>query len=216
MDKFDKAVTASAKANDSGGFRGYAARFLNIDRQGDIILPGAFTKAVDEFMSDGGLVLADHVNKTSNVIGTLLEAQEDKTGLIVDVAFSATTAGQDARQLLREKAVKKMSIAFLAKKPERYTEKQVLELWSKYNYKPTQAQLKLAKGGANVISEVAEILEVSIVAIPANPEASIITVKSSDLNETPLSGETPQPDLAALFERAKAADWILLNSPLKR
>lgn len=216
MDKFDKAVSASAKANDSGGFRGYAARFLNIDRQGDIILPGAFTKAVDEFMSDGGLVLADHVNKTSNVIGTLLEAQEDKTGLIVDVAFSATTAGQDARQLLREKAVKKMSIAFLAKKPERYTEKQVLELWQRYNYKPTQAQLKLAKGGANVISEVAEILEVSIVAIPANPEASIITVKSSDLNETPLSGETPQPDLAALFERAKAVDWILLNSPLKR
>lgn len=216
MDKFEKATPASVKASDTGGFRGYAARFLNIDRQGDIIMPGAFAKAVAEFMSDGGLVLADHVNKTSNVIGTLLEAQEDKTGLIVDVAFSATTAGQDARQLLREKAVKKMSIAFLAKKPERYTEKQVLELWSKYNFKPTQAQLKLAKGGANVISEVAEILEVSIVAIPANPEASIITVKSSDLNETPLSGETPQPDLAALFERAKAVDWILLNSPLKR
>lgn len=216
MDKFEKAATASVKASDTGGFRGYAARYLNIDRQGDIILPGAFTKAVDEFMNDGGLVLADHINKTSNVIGTLLEAQEDKTGLLVDVAFSATSAGQDARQLLREKAVKKMSIAFLAKKPERYTEKQVLDLWSKYNYKPTQAQLKLAKGGANVISEVAEILEVSIVAIPANPEASIIAVKSDGINETPLSGETPQPDLAALFERAKAADWIVLNSPLKR
>lgn len=216
MDKFEKATPASAKASDTGGFRGYAARYLNIDRQGDIILPGAFTKAVDVFMSDGGLVLADHINKTSNVIGTLLDAQEDKTGLIVDVAFSATSAGQDARQLLREKAVKKMSIAFLAKKPERYTEKQVLELWSKYNYKPTQSQLKLAKGGANVISEVAEILEVSIVAIPANPEASIIAVKSDSINETPAFGDVPQLDLAALFERAKVADWILLKSPLKR
>jgi phage head maturation protease len=55
MDKFEKATPASVKASDTGGFRGYAARFLNIDRQGDIILPGAFTKAVAEFMSDGGL-----------------------------------------------------------------------------------------------------------------------------------------------------------------
>jgi len=209
QDQFDKSVTASAKANDAGGFRGYASRFLNIDRQGDIILPGAFNKAVQEFMADGGLVLADHTNKTSAVIGTMLDAQEDRTGLIVDVAFSATKAGQEIRQLLREKAVKKMSISFLAKRPERYSEKQVLELWAKYNYRPSHAQFKLAKGGANVISEVAEILEVSVVAIPANPEAEIVSVKSFDQS-------SPTPDLAALFERAKAADVVLLAAQRRK
>ena len=67
MDKYQKDINSGVQMTDTGSFRGYAARFLNIDRQGDIILPGAFTKAVEDFVNDGGLVLADHQNKTSSV-----------------------------------------------------------------------------------------------------------------------------------------------------
>jgi phage head maturation protease len=81
----------------------------------------------------------------------------------------------------------------------------VLEIWNRYNYKPTGTQKQLAKSGANLISEVNEILEVSFVPIPANKDAGILSVKSL---ETP----TPVVDadrLLELFQRAELADSIL-------
>ena len=217
MEKYEKATATAVNAGSAGSFRGYAARFLNIDRQGDIILPGAFNAAIKEFMADGGMVLADHQNKTSAVIGTLIDATEDKNGLIVDVTFSATKSGQEVRQLVKEKAVRKMSIAFMAKKPVRIPDAQIRELWAKYGYIPSESQKKLARNGANLISEVAEVLEVSIVPIPANPGAEIIAVKSADGPEdsapTPPTGEIAVAgqllDFTACVKKAELADQIL-------
>lgn len=193
---------------ETGGFRGYAARFLNIDRQRDIILPGAFAKALPDFIDAGGMVLADHKNTTAAVIGTLVDAHEDTSGLLVDVSFSATKAGQEVRQLMTERAVRKMSISFYAKSRP-YTEKQILQVWETYRVSPTEKQRQLAKGGANVISDVAEILEVSVVPIPANPGAEILAVKSFDDPETPNDPVVSQVDLFALFDRAQLADKVL-------
>lgn len=220
MEKYEKATAAAVNASGPGAFRGYAARFLNIDRQGDIILPGAFNGAIKEFMADGGMVLADHQNKTSAVIGTLIDATEDKNGLMVDVSFSATKSGQEVRQLVKEKAVRKMSIAFMAKKPVRIPDAQIRELWAKYGYIPSESQKKLARNGANLISEVAEVLEVSIVPIPANPGAEIIAVKSVDGSDGPEDSAPIPPtgeiavagqllDFTACVKKAELADQIL-------
>lgn len=205
MRQFEKSVPAGVTPTETGGFRGYAARFLNIDRQRDLILPGAFTKALPEFIDAGGLVLADHKNTTSSVIGTLIDAQEDRNGLMVDVMFSATKSGQEMRQLMTEKAVHKMSIKFDGyAKP--YTETQIKELWATYGFVPSERQKALAKRGCNVITKAEEIYEVSVVPIPANPEASILAVKSFD---EPVI-ETPSPvDLLAIVERAQLADRLL-------
>jgi HK97 family phage prohead protease len=201
-------VGAAIVEPDSGGFRGYASRFLNIDRQGDIVLPGAFAKALPEFMADGGLVLADHDNRTGSVIGTLIDAREDQNGLLVDVQFSATKAGQEVRRLMTEKALRKMSISFYAK-PAKLTEKQVHGVWSNFGYKPDERQKMLAKSGAKMIGAVSEIVEVSVVPIPANPEADILAVKSFDAEpQTPLT-VAPRIDLAALARRANLADKVL-------
>jgi HK97 family phage prohead protease len=207
MDLHTKAVSAAIVETDSGGFRGYASRFLNIDRQGDIVLPGAFAKALPEFMADGGMVLADHDNRAGSVIGTLIDAKEDATGLLVDVQFSATKAGQEVRRLMTEKALRKMSIAFYAK-TAKLTEKQVAGVWSNYGYRPDERQKQLAKSGARMIGDVSEIVEVSVVPIPANPEANILAVKSFDGEiETPLT-VAPRIDLAALARRANLADRL--------
>jgi HK97 family phage prohead protease len=208
MELHQKAVSAAIVETDSGGFRGYASRFLNIDRQGDIVLPGAFAKALPEFMADGGLVLADHDNRTGSVIGTLIDAREDQNGLLVDVQFSATKAGQEVRRLMTEKALRKMSISFYAK-PAKLTEKQVHGVWSNFGYKPDERQKMLAKSGAKMIGQVSEIVEVSVVPIPANPEADILAVKSFDAEpQTPLT-VAPRIDLAALARRANLADKVL-------
>jgi len=208
MELHQKAVSAAIVETDSGGFRGYASRFLNIDRQGDIVLPGAFAKALPEFMADGGLVLADHDNRTGSVIGTLIDAKEDQNGLLVDVQFSATKAGQEVRRLMTEKALRKMSISFYAK-PAKLTEKQVHGVWSNFGYRPDERQKMLAKSGAKMIGAVSEIVEVSVVPIPANPEADILAVKSFEGQiETPLT-VAPRIDLAALARRANLADKVL-------
>jgi HK97 family phage prohead protease len=209
MIKFDKSVSGAIAATDTGGFRGYAARFLNIDRQGDIILPGAFTKALPAFMDDGGLVLADHSNTTGAVIGTLIDAAEDNNGLIVDVQFSATKSGQEVRQLMAERALRKMSISFFGKSMN-YNQKQIEEVWSTYGYKPSDMQRKNAARGAKVITDVSEILEVSVVPIPANADASILAVKSFDEpTESPTVAVCPRIDLRSLLERSNLADRVL-------
>jgi HK97 family phage prohead protease len=209
MNKFDKSVSGAIAATDTGGFRGYAARFLNIDRQGDIILPGAFAKALPAFMDDGGLVLADHSNTTGAVIGTLIDAAEDNNGLIVDVQFSATKSGQEVRQLMAERALRKMSISFFGKSMN-YNQKQIEEVWSTYGYKPSDMQRKNAARGAKVITDVSEILEVSVVPIPANADASILAVKSFDEpTESPNVAVCPQIDLRSLLERSNLADRVL-------
>ena len=212
MQQFAKAVPVDAMSTETGGLRGYAARFLNIDRQGDMILPGAFSKALPEFLDSGGLVLADHQNQTGAVIGTLIDAAEDRSGLMVDVQFSATKAGQEVRQLMAEKALRKMSISFYGKsKP--YTEKQIQEVWSTFGVMPTEKQKAMARRGAKVITDVSEILEVSVVPIPANPEASILAVKSFDEPDIETPSEAvvvaPQVDLKALIARAQLADRVL-------
>lgn len=225
MEKLVKAVETTVNGGGAGSFKGYAARFLNIDRQGDIILPGAFSGAIQTFMDDGGMVLADHENKTSAVIGTLIDAHEDRSGLMVDVALSATKSGQEVRQLLKEKALRKMSISFYAKRPTRIPDSAIRELWQKYNYKPSEAQKQLAKSGANLISEVAEVLEVSIVPIPANPGAEVIAVKSHDdcdVQASPPTGFVQVAgqllDFTALVKRCELADRVIsdFQSPNRR
>ena len=212
MQTYSKSVPAGMTPTDTGGFRGYAARFLNIDRQGDMIIPGAFAKSLPEFLDSGGLVLADHMNQTGAVIGTLIDAMEDRTGLVVDVQFSATKAGQEVRQLMDEKALRKMSIQFYGK-PKPYTEKEIHAVWDTFGVQPTEKQKAMAKRGAKVITEVSEILEVSVVPIPANPEANILAVKSFDEPETETPSEAvivaPQVDLSALIIRAQLADRVL-------
>ena len=204
METLVKSVEADISAN-TGGFSAYASRFLNIDRQGDMILPGAYNKSLPEFLDDGGVIVADHMNKTMAVAATLTDAREDRNGLLVQGQFSVTETGQRIRQLLKEKAVNKMSISFTAAS-RKIKEADILELWNRYNYTPSATQRKLAKSGANLISEVNEIFEISFVPIPANRDASVISVKAFD---TPSEVVTPQIDLAELFSRAKLADKIL-------
>ena len=206
MQRIEKAIDSSVTA-DSGGFTGYASRFLNIDRQGDMILPGAYAKALPEFLDDGGVILADHVNKTMAVAATLRDASEDKSGLLISGGFSATETGQRLRQLLKEKAVNKMSISFMAAS-KKVKESDIHAIWKRYGYQPSSGQMQLSKSGANLISDVNEILEVSFVPIPANREAGIISVKSHD--GTPAAVEVVErARFVELVQRASRVETVL-------
>jgi len=68
----------SVKADDSGQyageFMGYAAGIHNIDRVGDMILPGAFVEDLPRFLNEG-VVCWQHDWMTP--IGVPMEARED-------------------------------------------------------------------------------------------------------------------------------------------
>lgn len=205
MQTFEKTVSAAVQATDSGGFRGYAAKFLTIDRQGDMIIPGAFAKAIEAYLDDGGIALVDHVNKVGAVIGSVVNAVEDRFGLLVEARFSATKAAQEVRQMVMEKTLKKMSFRGNGR-AARYSGNQILELWKTFGHVPTEDQKKKAAKGANVITSVDELVEISVVPIPANPGAEITYVKTFDIQQTPETHALY--DMAELFRRATLVDRI--------
>jgi phage head maturation protease len=208
MMDFRKSSSYGMSMTETGGFRGYPVPFLNIDHQRNISIPGIFSKAIPLYLDGGGQILLDHDNRAESIIAKAMDAGEDSRGFWVDGIFSGGDRAQEVRKRASEGFVKKMSSVFHGKS-RFYKESQIHALWKNYGFEPDSRQIELAKRGADVITEVDRIDEVSIVAIPANSKAEIIAVKSFDGHiETPLT-VAPRIDLAALARRASLADKVL-------
>ncbi len=93
----------------AGTFEGYAAGIHNIDRVGDMILPGAFVEDLPRFLGEG-VVCWQH--DWMSPIGVPTEAREDEYGLFSKCRVSNTTQGKDAMTLIKDGVVKKLSIGY--------------------------------------------------------------------------------------------------------
>lgn len=147
-------VKAQLSVDDAGAITGVAWPFGSADRVGDIIERGAFTKAVPPLP-----MLDSHDQKST--VGVWDEITETAEGLMVkgrlligDVARAA-----EVRALIREGALRGLSIGFASRKA------------------------MPRKGGGRTISEL-ELLEISVVAVPAHPGARITSAKEMDMTET--------------------------------
>lgn len=80
MQKIDFALEVKALADD-GTFEGYASTFGNKDLGGDVVMPGAFAKAIKAKGAKGVKMLADHDPRQR--IGVWTSIEEDETGLKV-------------------------------------------------------------------------------------------------------------------------------------
>ena len=145
---------------DQGTFEGYASVFENRDLGNDIIKRGAFTKSVRKRKAKGVKMLYQH--KSDMPIGVFDEIKEDDHGLYVKGRLALkTTAGRDAYELLKMGALDAMSIGFRANQKEISYDKRTK---------------------ARQIGEV-DLLEVSLVTFPMNPQAQIRSVKGEDLTK---------------------------------
>lgn len=145
---------------DQGTFEGYASVFENIDLGNDIIKRGAFTKSIRKRKAKGVKMLYQH--KSDMPIGVFDEIKEDDHGLYVKGRLALkTTAGRDAYELLKMGALDAMSIGFRANQKEISYDKRTK---------------------ARQIGEV-DLLEVSLVTFPMNPQAQIRSVKGEDLSK---------------------------------
>lgn len=133
-----------------GYFEGYGAIFGNKDSVNDIIAPGAFTETLKK---DGLPSLLLHHNSTV-IPGAWTDAYEDERGLYMKGALNLEVqAGREAHSLMKQKALKGLSIGYLTQD---------------YHYDQTTGVRTLKK---------VKLLEVSIVTFPANDKAKITGVK---------------------------------------
>jgi HK97 family phage prohead protease len=128
---------------------GYCSTFGNVDLGFDVVMPGAFQRT----LADGHKVGFFHSHDPRLVLGVPKTLKEDKSGLFGRFKISKTTLGQDTRQLLMDGAFGGFSIGYSTIDAD-FTE----------------------SGEVRRLKEV-ELHEVSVVAMPMNPEAVVTGVK---------------------------------------
>lgn len=139
--------------NDKGFLKGYASVFHVKDGQGDIILPGAFAKTLQEGATSKqqAKMLWQHDPKMP--IGRWDLMREDAHGLYVEgQMFLDLEKGREAHTLMKEGVIDSLSIGFQLLKAKRNAEQ------------------------ARQIEEV-KLFEISLVTFPANAEARITEYK---------------------------------------
>jgi HK97 family phage prohead protease len=151
-----KAIDCQFKANGSDTFQMYGCIWSNVDRQNDVIEPGAVDN-VDEFLSEGWIALSHDQAKLA--IGYPIDAIQDSTGFLVTAKWHSTPAAWDARTVVRERLAAgkdvKASIGYVSRPDgesfERGRDGQVVRRLSKIS-----------------------VYECSIVNLAANPAAHVL------------------------------------------
>ena len=171
------------ESSDSfGKFEAYASVFNNIDRVGDVVVPGAFAKTIKK---NAGLIKLQYNHKET--IG-MAKMWEDEHGLKVsaDVNLEVQT-GREVMSLIKQGAIDKMSFAYEIKQDEK----------------------EMVNGKTIYKLKELDVFEVSAVDFPANPETEITSVKadrqrrSVDEVADPLQGVDPLKGLRKYVSNLK-------------
>lgn len=126
-------------------FAGYGSTFSHItpkDRDGDGVLPGAFTETINEFKRNP-VMLIDHRNSVENIAGSYSTIMQDETGLKLVGKVSNAPELRKVRFLIMEGHLKTLSMGGV------------------FLYQPDGKTI-----------EKVYLFEVSLVAVPANPDAT--------------------------------------------
>lgn len=164
-------VKAQFTVDEAGMVEGIAWPFGTPDRVGDVIERGAFSKALPPLP-----MLASHDQK--DTVGVWDEIIETDQGLTVKgrLLVNDVQRAAEVRSLIQAGALRGLSIGFASRKamPRR--------------------------GGGRTISDL-ELLEISVVAVPAHSGARITSAKEHDMSD-----DTQTPDIAALEAKMTAIE----------
>lgn len=156
MNEFGLSFELDVKAiSEQGEFTGYGAVFSNQDMGRDVIMPGAFTKSLQQRPAGKVKMLFQH--DPSEPIGIWLDLAEDQKGLRAKgKLILETTKGRETHALMKAGALDGLSIGF----------------------RTIKDHFDRAKG-VRYLDEV-DVPEISIVTFPLNPRATVSTVKGHD------------------------------------
>jgi len=109
-------LVASIKDMDSkeGIVMGYAASFNTLDSDGDIILPGAFKKTIQEQGPESKQPRIKHLlnHEIEDPIGKLIVLKEDSKGLYYESKVGSNEVGQDFIKMVESELITEHSIGF--------------------------------------------------------------------------------------------------------
>jgi HK97 family phage prohead protease len=139
---------------------GYAAKFGNIDLHGDMIMPGAFTKTIQERGPQGkNEIWFLHNHSSDSPLGKPSVLKEDNYGLYFEAAIIDTEIGEDILKLYENGLINQHSIGF-----------------------STIKESKVEEGNTKPYYQIQEVklYEFSSVLWGANPETPFLGLKSMD------------------------------------
>lgn len=150
-----KLTFKAADEGSPGAFEGYGAVFGNVDRDTEIIAKGAFSESLAAFVRDGFIACA---HEWDEGIATVDDAFEDDYGLYIKCTFHSDDESQATRTKTMERLDRGKSVGLSV------------------GFMPLEWSWD-AEGQVRTITK-AELYEVSIVTVPANPMAQVVAAKS--------------------------------------
>ena len=140
--------------DEEGKFSGYASTFGNVDLVGDIVQKGAFVKTLQKG-ADKILMLWQH--KSDEIVGEFTTLVEDEKGLFFEgqLFLKNIQRSTEAHFLMLKRLIKAVSIGY-------------------------RIEEKSFDNNNNRLLKQVDLIEISLVTYPANPEATIDRVKSAD------------------------------------
>ena len=154
-----KNLNFEIKAHEDGSFVGYGSTFGNVDLVGDIVQKGAFTKSIDKKGAAGVKMFLQH--NSNDIIGKFTEIYEDAKGLVIKGKFflGDIQKASETHFLMKEGEITQFSIGY-------------------------RVISKAFDGNGNTLLKEIDLIEVSPVTFPANPEAQLVGVKTiNDMTE---------------------------------
>ena len=157
--------TKTYEVKSGGSIAGYASTWTREpDSYGDVVAKGAFLDSIAAINEAGKklpLLWNHDAMDLKSFIGTITDLKEDEHGLFFEASFDDTEEAQRARELAADGRLAKFSFAY-----------DVLD----------QGEVELEDGRkANELRKL-NIHEVSLVMYPANPDTSVVSVKSGRRN----------------------------------
>lgn len=149
-----ESTRVKAAGDGAGGFQGYGAVYGNVDRDEEIIAPGAFADSLPAFIRDGFIGEAHDWDRP---IATIDDAVEDAYGLMISASYHSDPASQAVRTYTNERLERGKSVGL-----------SVGFRMREWTYDEEADRLTITKG---------DLFEVSIVTVPANPLAGIVSGK---------------------------------------
>lgn len=163
-----------SNSTDAGQFVAYASTFGGPpDSYGDIVSPGAFKATIAQHRADGTAPALLWSHDPGMPCGAITQMQEDKKGLRIEGQLALDVEkGRDAYALLKLGGLS-LSIGYMI-------------------------DASSPNGKRGRVLKAVKLLEVSVVAIPVNPHAQFVSVKS--------------PDRSTLTQEIMAASRLIANS----
>lgn len=122
--------------------KGYASTH-EVDRDGEHFVNGAFSKAVNKYLSGNPVLLIDHNQGVASIVGRVNLLIEDSKGLFMEATITNAPGFKDLRHRIVEGLINAVSVS------------------GRWTYE------------GKAIKEVSDLYEISLVAVPANAGALI-------------------------------------------